>query len=41
MKKGAIPSFHSEDDYIQNQPEDVQIMLEELRGIIKETVEIV
>ncbi len=35
-KKGPMPSFETIDDYIANQPEDAQNMLQELRSIIKE-----
>ena len=37
-KKGAMPSFDSVDHYIQNQSEEAQVILTELRSIIKETV---
>lgn len=35
-KKGPMPSFETIDDYIANQPEDAQKVLQELRSIIKE-----
>lgn len=35
-KKGAMPNFETVDDYINSQPHHVQIMLSELRNIIKE-----
>lgn len=35
-KKGSMPTFATIDDYIANQPKETQIVLEELRSIIKE-----
>lgn len=35
-KKGPMPTFVTIDDYIANQPKETQIVLEELRSIIKE-----
>jgi uncharacterized protein YdhG (YjbR/CyaY superfamily) len=35
-KKGPMPSFETIDDYIANQPNEVQKTLQELRNIIKE-----
>ena len=35
-KKGPMPTFETIDDYIANQPKEVQKALQELRGIIKE-----
>lgn len=35
-KKGPMPTFETIDDYIANQPEDVQKRLNDLRSIIKE-----
>lgn len=35
-KKGSMPNFETIDDYIANQPAEVQKVLQELRGIIKE-----
>ncbi len=35
-KKGPMPDFATVDDYIASQPEAVQKVLQELRGIIKE-----
>ena len=35
-KKGPMPSFETIDDYIANQPKEVQKVLQELRSIIKE-----
>lgn len=35
-KKGPMPSFETIDDYIANQPKEVQKVLNELRSIIKE-----
>lgn len=35
-KKGPMPDFETMDDYIANQPEEVQNILQELRSIIKE-----
>lgn len=35
-KKGPMPSYNTVDDYINNQPEEVQVVLKELRSIIKE-----
>lgn len=37
-KKGQMPIFKSVDDYIDSQSEDAQIILHELRGLIKEAV---
>ncbi len=37
-KKGPMPDFATVDDYIASQPEAVQKVLQELRGIIKEAV---
>lgn len=37
-KKGPMPSFKTVDDYIVNQPKEVQGILQELRNIIKEAV---
>ena len=36
VKKGPKPTFETIDDYIANQPKDVQKILNELRSIIKE-----
>jgi len=35
-KKGSMPNFETIDDYIANQPTEVQKVLQELRSIIKE-----
>lgn len=35
-KKGPMPNFDTIDDYIANQPEEAQKILQELRNIIKE-----
>jgi uncharacterized protein YdhG (YjbR/CyaY superfamily) len=35
-KKGAMPSYDTIDDYIANQTEAAQKVLQELRGLIKE-----
>ena len=35
-KKGPMPNFETIDDYIANQPKEVQKVLQELRTIIKE-----
>lgn len=35
-KKGPMPNFETIDDYIANQPKQVQIVLQELRSIINE-----
>ena len=35
-KKGPMPNFETIDDYIAHQPKDAQIVLQELRSIIKE-----
>lgn len=35
-KKGPMPTFATIDDYITSQPKETQIVLEELRSIIKE-----
>jgi uncharacterized protein YdhG (YjbR/CyaY superfamily) len=35
-KKGSMPKFETIDDYIANQPKEVQQVLHELRSIIKE-----
>jgi len=37
-KKGAMPNFKTVDDYIANQSKEAQIILKELRNIIKEAV---
>jgi uncharacterized protein YdhG (YjbR/CyaY superfamily) len=37
-KKGAMPNFNTMDDYIANQPKEVQDVLQALRSIIKEAV---
>lgn len=37
-KKGAMPNFKTVDDYIDNQTEEAQVILRELRNLIKETV---
>lgn len=37
-KKGAMPNFKSVDDYIAVQSEEAQVILSELRSIIKEAV---
>ena len=37
-KKGAMPSFETIDEYISSQKEEAQILLKELRSIIKEAV---
>lgn len=37
-KKGSMPNFKTVDDYINVQPKEVQLILQELRSIIKETV---
>jgi len=37
-KKGPMPNFKTVDDYIDSQSKDAQIILRELRNIIKETV---
>jgi len=37
-KKGPMPTFETIDDYIDSQPTDVQVLLHELRAIIKEAV---
>jgi len=37
-KKGAMPNFKTVDDYIGNQSEEAQIILHELRDLIKEAV---
>jgi len=37
-KRGAMPNFATIDDYIVNQPKEVQKILQELRSIIKEAV---
>ena len=37
-KKGAMPNYETIDDYIANQPEEAQKVLQELRSIIKEAV---
>ena len=34
-KKGPMPNYETIDDYIANQPENVQIVLQELREIIR------
>ena len=35
-KKGSMPNYETIDDYIANQPPEVQKVLQELRSIIKE-----
>ncbi|TNE54707.1 MAG: DUF1801 domain-containing protein [Bacteroidetes bacterium] len=35
-KRGPMPDFETIDDYIANQPEETQVVLQELRDIIKE-----
>jgi uncharacterized protein YdhG (YjbR/CyaY superfamily) len=35
-KKGSMPNYETIDDYIANQPPEVQKVLQELRNIIKE-----
>ncbi len=37
-KKGAMPSFKTVDDYIMSQSEEAQLILWELRNLIKEAV---
>ena len=37
-KRGAMPNFKTVDDYIKNQPKEAQLILKELRSIIKTTV---
>jgi len=37
-KKEAMPNFKSDDDYINNQSEEAQLILHELRDLIKEAV---
>lgn len=37
-KKGSMPNFKTVDDYIDVQPKEVQLILQGLRSIIKETV---
>ncbi|SDR86894.1 iron chaperone [Winogradskyella sediminis] len=37
-KKGAMPSYKTVDDYINNQNEEARIILTELRRLIKEAV---
>ncbi|MCP5061707.1 MAG: DUF1801 domain-containing protein [Ignavibacteriae bacterium] len=37
-KKGAMPNFKTVDDYIASQPKEAQIILQELRNIIKEAL---
>lgn len=37
-KKGAMPIFRTVDDYIDNQAEEAQVILQELRNLIKEAV---
>ena len=37
-KKGTMPNFKTVDDYILSQNEDAQLILQELRSIIKEAV---
>ena len=34
-KKGPMPSYSTVDDYIANQPKEAQVVLKELRSIIK------
>ena len=38
VKKGSMPNFKSVDDYINSQSKESQIILQELRTIIKEAV---
>lgn len=37
-KKGSMPNYKTIDDYIQNQSVDAQIILQELRNLIKKAV---
>lgn len=37
-KKGPMPSFETVDEYIAHQPKESQVVLQELRSIIKEAV---
>lgn len=37
-KKGPMPNYDTIDDYIANQPKQAQLVLQELRSIIKEAV---
>lgn len=37
-KKGPMPNFKTVDDYIASQPKEAQIILRELKSIIKEAV---
>lgn len=37
-KKGAMPSYKTVDDYINNQNEEARIILTELRRLIKEAI---
>ncbi|WP_338732725.1 iron chaperone [Mangrovimonas cancribranchiae] len=37
-KKGAMPNFKTIDDYIVNQKKEAQVILRELRSLIKEAV---
>jgi len=37
-KKGPMPNFKTVDDYINNQSKEAQLILNELRSIIKEVV---
>lgn len=37
-KTGAMPNFDTVDDYISSQPDEVKVVLQELRNIIKEAV---
>jgi len=37
-KKGAMPTFKTVDDYIDNQTKEAQVILRELRSLIKEAV---
>lgn len=37
-KKGAMPNFKTVDDYIDSQSEEAQVILHELRNLIKEAV---
>ena len=37
-KKGAMPNFKTVDDYIDSQTEEAQVILSELRSLIKEAV---
>jgi uncharacterized protein YdhG (YjbR/CyaY superfamily) len=37
-KKGSMPSFKTVDDYINSKPEEAQLILNELRSLIKDAV---